>query len=472
MKPVRLPAPAMPLLTPHDDYSLAHLIERHVAFYIEDENGEERNVALNPAFVRHYMKFRESKLPIVTSIATAPLVLPDGMLLKEDGLDRRRGILFWLQPELVALIPKAEECTPAAAAEAMRFLTDEWLCDVAADYPGKCILIAIVASILERALLPERPAFFVTAGQRGGGKTTTLQMLFIAATGYRVPAAAWSPNEEERRKALFSYLAEGVPAVVWDNIPRGTTISCPSIEKSLTAALYSDRVLGKTETRTVPATTICCFTGNNIAPRGDLASRSLQVRLSVDRPDPENREFKHPDPIAWTVAHRGNILRAIYTILLSNPRLREKEAAPAETRFKAWWHLIGSAVEHAAGKHKKCEKVSFKDKFRVGEADDEQSGNLGWLLGMLKDKWKDGFGSKDVADYASAQDDNATAFVKALEQASGKPILGTPSATVINWRLKAIIDAPVQSGDRIVALRWQPDESGHGARFEVEEVKP
>jgi hypothetical protein len=70
-------------------------------------------------------------------------------------------------------------------------------------------------------------------------------------------------------------LSEGVPAVVWDNIPRGSTISCPSIEKSLTAAIYSDRVLGETGTRSVPATTVNMFTGNNISPRGDMASRCL-----------------------------------------------------------------------------------------------------------------------------------------------------------------------------------------------------
>ena len=233
----------------------------------------------------------------------------------------------------------------------MQFLTDEWLCDVSTDYAGKCILIAAAMTIIERALLPERPAFFVTAGQRGGGKTTTLQMLFLAATGYRAPAAAWSSSEEERRKCLFSYLSEGVPAVVWDNIPRGSTISCPSIEKSLTAAIYSDRVLGETGTRSVPATTVNMFTGNNISPRGDMASRSLTARLSCDRPDPENRKFTHADPIAWTIAHRGNILHALYTIMLGNPRLRSSNPTPAETRFKPWWHLVGSAVEHAAAEH-------------------------------------------------------------------------------------------------------------------------
>jgi hypothetical protein len=69
------------------------------------------------------------------------------------------------------------------------------------------------------------------------------------------------------------------------------------------------------------------FTGNNIAPKGDLASRSLQVRLDIDRIDPENRDFRHPDPTGWTRANRGKILRALYVILLGNPTLDLSPAA-------------------------------------------------------------------------------------------------------------------------------------------------
>ena len=127
--------------------------------------------------------------------------------------------------------------------------------------PGKCVLIAAALTILERVLLPERPAFFITAGHRGGGKTTTTMMLVLATTGRKPPAAAWSPNEEERRKALFAYLAEGLPVLCWDNIPRGAAISCPSIEKALTSESYCDRVLGHSVTQTVPATTVMFFTG-------------------------------------------------------------------------------------------------------------------------------------------------------------------------------------------------------------------
>ena len=69
-------------------------------------------------------------------------------------------------------------------------------------------------------------------------------MIALAVLGLRAAAAAWSPSEEERRKALFSYLREGVPFLPWDNLPRGAAISCPSIEKSLTTETYSDRILG------------------------------------------------------------------------------------------------------------------------------------------------------------------------------------------------------------------------------------
>ena len=116
--------------------------------------------------------------------------------------------------------------------------------------------------------------------------------------------------------------AAGVAVLVWDNIPRGAAISCPHIEAALTATETSGRVLGASKVETVPAATVHVFTGNSILPRGDMASRSLVCRLEVGRPDPENRTFRHPDPVAWTLEHRARILRALYTLLRWNPQVR------------------------------------------------------------------------------------------------------------------------------------------------------
>jgi hypothetical protein len=501
MNNTRLPAPEQLILAPLSEIELAELIEQHIEYV--DDYGDA--VHLPTPFVKHYMQRDDGGLPIVSSIAQLPIVLPNGKILTGRGLNRNYGIIFRVPVDLDALIPNGKDCGPIAVGRAMRFLTDDWLGDVLADYQGKCVIIACALTILERALFPERPVFFITAGQRGGGKTTTIHMISMAATGLPAAAAAWSTQAEERRKALFSYLELGLPMLVWDNIQRGSAISCPSIEKSCTTEFYTDRVLGKSESKTVATYTPQIFTGNNIAPRGDLASRSLMVRLAVDRIDPENRAFKHANPIGWTVDHRGQILACLYTILLGNPRRSQKnsERTAPPTRFKDWWDMIGSAVEFAAERHLAIvadeEKwhvndqadtapaaVKFKTMFLDVEEDEEQTCSLASVLDVLRSKWPSGavfqagdvvksiFRSSENAGYAASIVEQAleaaASFKAALELASGKavPIVSAPA---INWRLQAIKDSPAIVDGKTVVLRYtKPDRDGRGGGFRVESL--
>jgi hypothetical protein len=480
----RPPAAEFPLITRHDDLTLAHLVERHIEFYRETKDGRE-SVALCPIFIRHYAAYRDSKLPTVHAVQTMPLVHADGTLLAEQGLDHKRGIVFRIPRGLHSALPEPKACrSTAAVARAMKFLTHEWLCDVATDYGGRCILIAFALTVIERVLLPERPGFIVTGGMRGAGKTTALRVVLLAATGFLPAAAGWSPSEEERRKSLFSYLREGVPAVVWDNIPRGLAISCPAIEKSLTSATVSDRILGETKSEEVPASTIPAFTGNNISARGDLASRLLKACLCVEQPDPENRQFRHPDPVAWTAANRSKILNNLYTILLGNPRLYERDPSPPQTRFKRWYHLIGSAIEHAA----KCvvdeiehfvadepadcrpSPISFKEMFLAGEAEDEQTSGIATVLEILKSAFADrSFKAAAVADILNEGSSRAAMLKTAVEQATGKALDVVPTAATLTWRLKALADAPVNAGgDIILKLKYLAGGGEKAGHFRVE----
>ena len=484
-KDTRLPAPEQPLLTRLDETQLAELIERHIDF-VDDEG---RSVHLGTAFVRHFRARSDNVLPTITGVTTLPLVTIDGLLLCKPGLDRERGLVFRVPPEFLRLVPDAEEITPEKVAAAMKFLTDDWLCDVLTDYTGKATLVAAALTIIERAMLPERPAFFVTAGRRGGGKTTALQMLLMAVTGSRPSAAAWSPNEEERRKSLFSYLLEGLPALIFDNIPRGSQLSCPHIEKAVTSTLYSDRRLGVSETVTANSSMVILFTGNNISPKGDLASRSLKVHLEVDRADPENRPFRHPDPLAWTEANRGLILRALYTVLLGNPN---RNADP-QTRFKTWWRLIGSAVENAAKLHatSTAERIaamvedpttnppvaiSFGKLFLSQEVDDEEGSALVDALSALATKWpnKMAFSASELVKYL---DDTSVYRLEEEKQGSltvreflfpastGSQAV-TPRAA--GKRLKRHSGEPVIFGDKTLILRNFIDTHDKMARFQVE----
>jgi hypothetical protein len=465
------PATEQPLLTRLNETHLAELIEHHIDYV----DGTGKCVHLAASFVKHFHTRDDDALPIVTAVATLPLVLPNGAILAERGLDRLRGIVFRVPPDVMALLPAPEECAPDAVAADMRFLTDEWLVDVAADYAGKCTLLAAALTIIERSLLPERPAWFVTASRRGGGKTTVLIMLLMAVTGIRPAAAAWSSNEEERRKSLLAYLMEALPAIIWDNIPRGTQISCPHIEKSCTAAFYSDRRLGVSEMVAVSAAAVHLFTGNNIGPRGDLASRSLQVRLQVDRPDPENREFTNPDPIGWTEANRGRILRALYIVLLGNPALRPGLTVAPQTRFKGWWILIGSAVEHAA----RCagQDINFKDLFLKQEDEDEDTSSLADMLKAMAAKWPNAraFSAAEAARVINDQSEFASTIDKECG-ASMREFLfpATPpnhqiTPRSLGKRLKSRVGEPVSCVRATLILETTIDPHSKVATFLVQQ---
>jgi hypothetical protein len=259
----RLPPPEQWALVKMSEMEVAEMIEKSIDF-IDPKTGE--SVHLRPSFVRHYMNRDDGVLPTGVAVTTLPIVLADGGLLAPDGLDRLRGITFEIQREVRAAIPKPKDCTKAAVREAMRYLCDVWLCDVATDFVGKCVIVALALTLIERSLLDERPAFFVTAGRRGGGKTTLIIMLIMAVLGIRPTASAWSNNEEERRKALLSYFIYGMPYILWDNIARGSQITCPHVERSCTAKFYIDRKLGVSEAVATAGSTIHIFTGNNIRP--------------------------------------------------------------------------------------------------------------------------------------------------------------------------------------------------------------
>jgi len=442
-----LPPPEQWVLDPLDNIELGELIERHIDYV--DHNG--RSVHLLNVFVNHYVQRHDGKLPMAVAIATAPLVLADGVILAPEGLDRERGIIFEIPKELHAVLPDQRDCTDEAVKAAMQFLCDEWLCDVSADLTGKATLIAMALTLIERSLVPDRPTFFVTAGKRGGGKTTTTKMLIMAVMGVLPAASSWSNDQEERRKVLLAQFISGVGYILWDNIVRGTQIACPHIERSCTTELYKDRLLGVSEMVATAASAVHVFTGNNVGPRGDLASRSLSVRLAVERPDPENRDFKHPDPLGWTETHRADILRALYTILLANPQLQMAKDALSQTRFKMWWRLVGSAVEHAVKLY--GGSLDFRELFITQEeSDDEHTISLAEFLETVLEHWPDGFTAADVAEIINGVDFTLRPTLVDFLYPDATVNLNSVSAKSVSGQLGKYVDEPVATSRGVLRL--------------------
>ncbi|MBR1326888.1 hypothetical protein [Bradyrhizobium ottawaense] len=461
-------APAQPVITELTASSLQMLIEKHLRWEKVRKDGSFYFAATPLPFIKALFDYADSEMPVVRAINQAPLVTAAGQVIDGEGLDRTLGIVHRIDPAHRACLP-AGRPTDNEVRAALEYLMHEWLVDVALDDAGKCVVIVLAITLLQRALLPERPAFFVTAGQRGGGKTTLIQMIVAAILGRPAAAAAWSDNAEERKKALFSYLRQGVGVLIWDNISRGSTISCPHIEAALTAPEISDRVLGVSMFETVPASTIQVFTGNSIAPRGDMASRSFILSLNVDRPDPENRDFKHSDPVGWTQANRARVLRALYLILVAGIQNRPGDQQ-AKTRFKSWWNLAGWPLEYAAalgGIDFDCGKLLL-----AGEAQDEEASTTSRVLTALWTRFGENqFTARSVAsllsDYNLATDEDAAELADGLAELAQKAIDKANAQSIGKLFQKHLTGRPTWIEDRVAFLRRVPGHQQNLYRIEI-----
>jgi hypothetical protein len=194
-------------------------------------------------------------------------------------------------------------------------------------------------------------------------------------------------------------------------------------------------------------------------------------------PDPENRAFVHADPLAWTEANRGKILRALYTLLIAGAVNRPSNQE-AKTRFKVWWRLVGWPMEYAAallGTRVDCTKL-----MRAGEAGDEEAAAVTAALSILRKTW-DGkkFTAKEVAkaiapikngaplvpsDSEDTAIATAEALADALDELAGKR-LDRPTARRIGKLFqKCLVDRP--------ARRRAPNNSTSRANGSGPRVRP
>jgi hypothetical protein len=333
-------------------------VERAVALMRRSEEEGDREVALQHHFAVALAGWSESKMPAVAAVLNLPVVGPDLELIAGDGLLREHALIMRCPQDIVDALPTRRTSVREAQA-AFNWLCEHWLVDVATDVKGKAAAISAALTMIQRARLPQRPAFLADAGLRGGGKTTLIRMLAVAADDFDPPTQRWSGDAEERKKMFFAAAREGISVMLIDNIPNGATWSDATLDMVVTTGVLTDRVLGESRTETLPWNAVVCGTGNNISVQGDTSSRVLQIRLEVDTPHPEDREFTHHDPVGWTRDNRAEILRNLFTVLMVERDL----GAVCKTRFKDWWRQVGGPLEIASG-------VDLSMILKESEADD------------------------------------------------------------------------------------------------------
>jgi hypothetical protein len=348
-----LPVTASPLTTA----LLAKLLAEHTYTYklatIKDKNGRpqqvERETMPPPGVLAAATAGKEwPHVPVLAGIIGTPVLRRDWSLLQAPGYDPASGL--YLAPTVaLPVVPQRPTTRQVAAAQAFvagTLLGDfEW-----EDGASLANYVALMATpFLRRPLRALAPLFIISASAASSGKSL-LTALTGLLTGQQV--VTWpGENEEELEKVITATFRKESGAVVFDNIPEGEAIGSARLAALLTTPVWSGRILGGSNIGSWPNDRLWMATGNNLRVGGDIASRSVSIRLKPSAPHPEERTgFAIPDLQGWILdpANRARLLERLLVLVADwvAAGTPKDTTVPAMRQFTPWAQGVGGFLAH------------------------------------------------------------------------------------------------------------------------------
>ena len=140
----------------------------------------------------------------------------------------------------------------------------------------------LLTSVLIPHFIGAKPAALFNGNQPGLGKSILAQVIGILRDGHPTETASYNPNDEEFEKRLGSIVRRGVTTIIIDNAKgqgRKPRIESACLERSVTDAILSFRLLGKSQEIRAENSHIFCITANTPDVSPDLVSRSVVINL-------------------------------------------------------------------------------------------------------------------------------------------------------------------------------------------------
>lgn len=288
------------------------------------------------------------QLPPLKQIAILPTFLPDGTLTDKPGYYEGSGLYYASPPGLevpsVPAQPSAED-----VAEARRLICDELLGDFPFASPSD--RAGAVAALLLPFVRPmidgPTPLHLLEAPAPGTGKTLLARTVGGITLGVEPAMHGGSHRSEEWRKALTSMLKGAPLVVVFDNI--AGRLDSEVLAQALTAEIWGDRLLGTNVDAAYPVSCLWLATSNNATLSGELARRTMRVRLDAKVELPWRRSgFKHPLP-GWALDNRPKLVWACLTLIRAWVAAgRVAWAGKPLGSFESWSRTMGGILEVAS----------------------------------------------------------------------------------------------------------------------------
>jgi hypothetical protein len=215
------------------------------------------------------------------------------------------------------------------------------------DEAGRAHALAALLLLFVRRLVDgPTPLHLLDAPTEGTGKTLLATVIALVSTGREIEAIAEASNDEEWRKRITAFLADGATVVLLDNLNR--TLDSGALASVLTSRTWKDRLLGFSKTGTFPNTAVWIASGNNTTLSRELIRRTVWCRLDAGSDAPwERTEFRHPNLIAWTKDNRGQLVWAALTLCQAWVAAGRPRGSQTLGMFESWAEVMGGILDVA-----------------------------------------------------------------------------------------------------------------------------
>jgi putative DNA primase/helicase len=314
-----------------------------VAAYTEGVR-RPREVFPPAAVVNDVLAAPQPSLPKLTGIVEVPALTKAGTIRAVPGYDAEAGIAYEPPPGFILPAVPAHP-TPAERMAALTLLAS----DLLGDFPFTSLverthaLGLLLLPFLRECIDGPTPLHVIDKPMPGTGATLLVTALLIPALGRAVPLTTQGRDEEETRKRLTSKLAAGAPVMVLDNLHG--RLDSAALSAALTATTWEDRILGRSETVTLPVRAVWAATSNNASLSLELARRAVRIRLDAGCEMPWQRTaFAHPDLVGWALAHRGELVAAALTLCRAWVDAGRPKGPRRLGMFEQWSDCIGGVL--------------------------------------------------------------------------------------------------------------------------------
>lgn len=310
--------------------------------------GREEEPAKPPLdVVKDLLATANPPLPILTRITDVPVFAPDGSLSMAEGYHSVGQTYRMPRADLV--IPEVPPVPSSSQVDAARDLILKMISEFPfVDVADRAHAVGLLLLPFVRDLINgPTPNHLIEAPQPGSGKGLLADVLLMPACGKQVSSISEARDDDEWRKRITAQLRSARPAVLLDNITR--PVNSGALASALTAAVWEDRILGKSENLYFPVRCVWVMTANNPTMTTEIARRSIRVRLDAKMDRPWFRDsFTQKELRSWALANRGELVGAALT--LAQAWIAAGMPAPQVKplgSYEQWTVVIGGILQHA-----------------------------------------------------------------------------------------------------------------------------